>query len=175
MSRMMSVLIAGLVGLAPLGAGVSAAEPSPAATAPQEVATVPGYARRYEDALKDLDSAKGKVSEGERLRRLLDANWAFRLEDEPSWATYVGEPVADDRWADLSVEATTARRRLGHRGRPGIAGDAAEPAVEGHRRPGERAHRHHDPDQDRRGAAVAARPGQLPAPWLVPGGLPWAS
>ena len=43
------------------------------------------------------------------LRRLFDDEWAYQMAQSPEWATVLGFPGMDDRWADVSPAAVEAR------------------------------------------------------------------
>jgi uncharacterized protein (DUF885 family) len=46
-----------------------------------------------------------------RLHRLFEETWADTMAEDPEWATVIGYPGYDDRWADVSAEGHD--RRLG--------------------------------------------------------------
>ncbi len=48
--------------------------------------------------------------EDKKLLQLLDAEWEWRLRDEPTFATRIGDPRYNDRWPDRSLEAFARRR-----------------------------------------------------------------
>ncbi len=45
------------------------------------------------------------VSEEQRLLALFDEIWDYEMTTSPTYATYVGYPGQDDRWADVTLEA----------------------------------------------------------------------
>jgi uncharacterized protein (DUF885 family) len=64
-----------------------------------------------EDGCRKLVEARGRLSDGERLQSLLDLHWRYTMAEYPEFATYVGHPGHDHRWADVSLEAVERRRR----------------------------------------------------------------
>ncbi|HME92405.1 MAG TPA: DUF885 family protein, partial [Myxococcaceae bacterium] len=48
--------------------------------------------------------------EDKKLQQLLDTEWEFRLRDEPTFATRIGDRRYNDRWPDHSLEAYANRR-----------------------------------------------------------------
>ncbi|MCZ6601162.1 MAG: hypothetical protein O7A07_09980, partial [Acidobacteria bacterium] len=47
---------------------------------------------------------------GRRLRRLMDDDWQWSLEQYPEMATQVGHPGYNDRWTSHSTEAIAMRQ-----------------------------------------------------------------
>ncbi len=47
----------------------------------------------------------------QRLHALFDLQWKYWMHEYPTWATYVGYPGQDDRWADMSIEAIVRRQK----------------------------------------------------------------
>lgn len=48
----------------------------------------------------------------QKLKRLLDAQWAYDLAEFPEMGTFVGKKDLDDRFADLSFEAVQRRKKV---------------------------------------------------------------
>jgi uncharacterized protein (DUF885 family) len=49
-------------------------------------------------------------TEADKLHQLLDREWEWRLSEEPTFATRIGDRRYNDRWADVSFEAIARRR-----------------------------------------------------------------
>src|SRR5574341_1384519 len=64
-----------------------------------------------EQGARQIEAERGRLSEGERLHRLLDLHWRYTMEEAPEFATYVGWLGHDHRWSDLSLEAIDRRNR----------------------------------------------------------------
>jgi uncharacterized protein (DUF885 family) len=58
---------------------------------------------------EEFPATKGQGSESERLKRLFDLVWEYRIQEYPEMATYLGYPGRHDRWSDLSPEAEKRR------------------------------------------------------------------
>lgn len=57
-------------------------------------------------AFEKIAADKGQGTESERLRRLFDLAWDYRLQEAPEIGTFIGDPRYQDRWSDLSAAAT---------------------------------------------------------------------
>lgn len=55
----------------------------------------------------------GQADPGKVLERLIDAEWEWRLREQPTFASYLGDRRYNDRWPDLSLAAI--KRRHQHR------------------------------------------------------------
>lgn len=66
------------------------------------------YTTRYQAVI----ATKGQASEAARLHELFRVDWAITLETSPEFATYLGVPGYDMKWADLSPAAIAERRQL---------------------------------------------------------------
>lgn len=51
------------------------------------------------------------LSDADRLHRLFELDWEYRMIEFPTWATHVGYPGQNDRWTDLSAEAIERRKK----------------------------------------------------------------
>jgi len=60
------------------------------------------------DDLRD-DLREQGASAAAHLHAIFDALWEHRLETEPEYATYLGEPGPTHRWTDMSLEAIDRR------------------------------------------------------------------
>ncbi|SVB14225.1 uncharacterized protein METZ01_LOCUS167079, partial [marine metagenome] len=60
---------------------------------------------RYRKQCADIISAKGQTNNADRLWKLFDANWDYRMVASPESATWRGYPGQNDRWSDLSMQA----------------------------------------------------------------------
>ncbi len=60
---------------------------------------------RYRKQCADIIAAKGQANSAERLWKLFDVNWEYRMISSPESATWRGYPGQNDRWSDLSMEA----------------------------------------------------------------------
>ena len=60
---------------------------------------------RYRKQCTDIIAAKGQANRVERLWKLFNANWEYRMIASPESATWRGYPGQNDRWSDLSIEA----------------------------------------------------------------------
>src|SRR6185295_5112690 len=60
--------------------------------------------------LKPILDAKGSIAESERLHRLFEEDWRYRMEQFPEAATANGYPGQNDRWTDLSFQAVARRK-----------------------------------------------------------------
>jgi uncharacterized protein (DUF885 family) len=94
-----ALVVAGAPG-APGAAGAPGAEPAGNAAAASDL----------DRSLDELIAAKGRVSDGERLRTLFDVVWRATLRESPELATETGTSDYDDRWSDLSPAAIARRR-----------------------------------------------------------------
>jgi len=86
--------------VAALCACAAAALAQPLATARASLAPSPGDARRFHASL-----------EATRFRALLDADWQWRMQQFPEWATALGDHRYDDRLHDASPEAVAQREQ----------------------------------------------------------------
>ncbi|HSS51077.1 MAG TPA: DUF885 domain-containing protein, partial [Thermoanaerobaculia bacterium] len=60
-----------------------------------------------------LPSARAAAaSESERLHRLFDVAWEFKVRETPEFATYVGFPGGNNRWSDFSPAGIERRHAL---------------------------------------------------------------
>ena len=57
----------------------------------------------------DLIENRENMSHSERLHKLFDINWEYRMTEYPEYATYVGYPGQNHRWTDNSLEAIERR------------------------------------------------------------------
>lgn len=76
------------------------------------------HARCEEKAAKDfgagyraLTEEKTGQAEPERLKKLFELYWEYRMMEYPEAATYAGYPGQNDRWTDDSLEAIARRER----------------------------------------------------------------
>ena len=60
---------------------------------------------RYRKQCTDIIAAKGQANSAERLWKLFDANWEYRMIASSESATWRGYPGQNHRWSDLSVKA----------------------------------------------------------------------
>lgn len=58
----------------------------------------------------EITAAKGQTPEPQRLAELIEAEWAYTMEEFPEHATAVGYAGFDDRWSDSSLEAIERRK-----------------------------------------------------------------
>ena len=72
----------------------------PLAAARASLAPSPGDARRFHASL-----------EATRFRALLDADWQWRMQQFPEWATALGDHRYDDRLHDASPETVSQREQ----------------------------------------------------------------
>ncbi|HEX7168993.1 MAG TPA: DUF885 domain-containing protein [Acidimicrobiales bacterium] len=63
------------------------------------------------DRLADAAADSSDRPIGERLHALFDTLWDYRLETQPEFATYLGEPGPVHRWSDMSRDAFEQRKR----------------------------------------------------------------
>ena len=77
---------------------------APGTTAAPAVA---GFPARY----TALVESRGRLSDAERLRRLIALDWERTMIESPEYATFVGHPGQNARWTDLSAGAIQRRRR----------------------------------------------------------------
>ena len=94
------VLAAALLAL-PAVSGAQAVGRAPAA------APAADFAARY----AALAASRGRMSDVERLLRLVALDWARTMVESPEYATFVGYPGQNARWTDLSWSAIERRRR----------------------------------------------------------------
>jgi uncharacterized protein (DUF885 family) len=59
---------------------------------------------------KALLANKEKLSEADRLHRLFDFSWEYTMKESPEFATSIGYPGQNNRWTDISLEATARRK-----------------------------------------------------------------
>jgi uncharacterized protein (DUF885 family) len=64
----------------------------------------------FSSRLKPILDAKGSIAESERLHRVFDEDWRYRMEQFPEAATANGYPGQNDRWTDLSFDAVARRK-----------------------------------------------------------------
>lgn len=64
---------------------------------------------RIETECMSLLQAQGKISDDERLQRLFDVAWRYRMAEYPEWATDLNFPGHNHRWRDNSAEAIAQR------------------------------------------------------------------
>lgn len=55
--------------------------------------------------------AKSNAPDSKRLHDLFKASWKHDMTEHPEYATFVGFPGVNDRWADLSPEAIAKRKK----------------------------------------------------------------
>ena len=60
---------------------------------------------RYRNQCAEIIAAKGEAKNADRLWKLFDVNWEYRMISSPESATWRGYPGQNDRWSDLSMEA----------------------------------------------------------------------
>ena len=99
--RSFPVILRAALLLAPLAVRAQTAPPRRGAPTPASVAA------RY-DAIV---ASRGRLPEGERLRRLIALDWERTMIESPEYATFVGYPGQNARWSDLSLAAVERRRR----------------------------------------------------------------
>src|SRR4051812_3173844 len=68
------------------------------------------FGQTLSSRLKPIVDSKGSIPESERLHRLFDEEWRYRMEQFPEDATATGYPGQNDRWTDLSFDAITRRK-----------------------------------------------------------------
>ena len=59
--------------------------------------------------IKELVENRENLDDTERLHRLFDVMWEWRMIDSPEFATHVGYPGQNHRWSDNSLEAIALR------------------------------------------------------------------
>src|SRR5690242_10281238 len=64
------------------------------------------FSARY----RNLAAEKEKLSDTERLNKLFDLQWQYRMTESPETATELGFAGQNDRWSDLSWGAISRRR-----------------------------------------------------------------
>jgi len=64
-----------------------------------------------ESAAREIESARGRQSESERLHALFRLHWTYTLDEYPELATYTGDTGRNHRWTDHSLEAYERRNR----------------------------------------------------------------
>ena len=60
--------------------------------------------------LADLIDNRGGLTDAERLHKLFDVTWEYRMTEFPESATYNGYPGQNDRWTDFSLAAIERRK-----------------------------------------------------------------
>ena len=65
----------------------------------------------FQQMYNDLIENSENMSHSERLHKLFDINWEYRMIEYPEYATYVGYPGQNHRWTDNSLEAIERRKR----------------------------------------------------------------
>lgn len=60
--------------------------------------------------LSAIVESRGKKSDAERVRELLDTSWEHSISEHPESATQFGYPGHNHRWTDMSVEAIARRK-----------------------------------------------------------------
>lgn len=68
----------------------------------------------FQQKYNDLIENRENMSHSERLHKLFDINWEYRMIENPEYATYVGYPGQNHRWTDNSLEAIEKRKRELH-------------------------------------------------------------
>lgn len=63
----------------------------------------------FEQKAKALLENTEKLADGDRLHRLFDFSWEYKMRDTPEFATQVGYPGQNDRWTDASFTAIARR------------------------------------------------------------------
>lgn len=62
---------------------------------------------------QEFDKAvSGSVSGAQKLKRFLDAQWAYNLREYPEMGTFVGKKDLDDQFTDVSFEAVERRKKV---------------------------------------------------------------
>ncbi|HET6604848.1 MAG TPA: DUF885 domain-containing protein [Xanthomonadaceae bacterium] len=56
-------------------------------------------------------AAPAAATASERLHALFESQWERRLRENPTWASYLGDPRYNDRWPDLRPDAIAASQR----------------------------------------------------------------
>ena len=64
-----------------------------------------------EPGAREIEEARGRRPEGDRLHALFDLHWRYALDEYPELATYTGDPGRNHRWTDHSLEAYERRDR----------------------------------------------------------------
>jgi uncharacterized protein (DUF885 family) len=62
-------------------------------------------------AFQALADARGRVADSTRLRQLFELRWRYAMTEYPEFATSVGYPGQNHRWADRSPAAIARRQR----------------------------------------------------------------
>jgi uncharacterized protein (DUF885 family) len=78
-------------------------------------------ADEFESRYQAVVNARGQATETERLQALFKVDWDYTLASSPEFATYVGSPIFDGIWSDLSPAAIAERKRLASRALPVLA------------------------------------------------------
>lgn len=60
-------------------------------------------------ACASFQKAVASGTQGQRLKKFFDVQWAYWMNEYPEWATYVGYPGLNDKWSDRSLEAFARR------------------------------------------------------------------
>lgn len=61
-----------------------------------------------------VPAAETKNEASQALEKLLDDDWQWRMDNYPTWATYLGDRRGLDRWEDMSREAIDKRKEHPH-------------------------------------------------------------
>ena len=54
-------------------------------------------------------SPGARAAQSRRLNALIDSEWEWRLKQQPTFASYLGDRRYNDRWPDVSLAAITSR------------------------------------------------------------------
>jgi uncharacterized protein (DUF885 family) len=65
----------------------------------------------FQQMYNDLIENRENISHSERLHKLFEINWEYRMIEYPEYATYVGYPGQNHRWIDNSLESIERRKR----------------------------------------------------------------
>src|SRR5258706_14812387 len=63
----------------------------------------------YEKTCAEIASQTG--ADSKRLHQLFDLDWEYSMHESPEFATAVGYAGQNDRWSDVSLDATHRRQR----------------------------------------------------------------
>lgn len=66
--------------------------------------------KNFEKRCDEIISSRNAASDSERLHRLFDLDWEYRMTEAPEFATWYGYPGQNHRWTDNSREAIDRRK-----------------------------------------------------------------